>query len=166
MTTTPSVTKGIIIPYFPSTRSKGPEVMFEFNPSTVNISFNPTYIFNTAPVSSASFAQYGNSQPIEIEFELFLRHYKHAGQFKMYNVSKQLGIFRHFVEPPAESGDTPPFCQLLMGKTFSWLNRTLIGVITDMEVSILRQERDLSPMEAKVRINFKESKAISIAGAE
>lgn len=148
--------KGRLFSYNPVTREKTFEFSFMFNPSEIKVTFSPQFSYNTAATGSRAYAQYGNSEPLEISFTLFLFE-----QEKNNAVTLNLSYLRSLVEPVPNEADeslyrAPPIVYVDMGETFNWLDRSLYGVIDSLEVAVKRQNPDLSPQLAECEITFKE----------
>jgi len=164
-----TLTKGRVVGYNPIKRTKGERVDFQFNPSEITVDFEPNYVFNTAPVGSSAYAQYGNSSPVKLRFALFLRTTYDQPQ----NLTTSLYNLRQFIEPEQiedltiDLDKAPPMVQLILGDTFQWMYRPLYGVFSAMEVKITKQSRTLAPLEATVDVTFIESRisSLSIGGS-
>ena len=160
-----ALTKGRVVGYNPITRTKGRRIDFQFNPNELTIDFEPNYVFNTAPVGSMAYAQYGNSAPIKLRFSLYLRTTYDSGAV---NLTTALYNLRRFVEPESVEDITidleqsPPMVQLILGDAFNWMYRPIYGVFSAMEVKITKQDQNLAPLEATVDVTFFESRISSL----
>lgn len=165
----PEPTKGYIVLFDPVKRTKGERINFMFNPNQLTVTFTPNYTFKSAPVNSNSFAQFGNSEPMTVKFDLFLR-----GK----TVPENLALLKRLVDnkPLRSPFAYPPLCRLYLGRSLDWIGQSVIsdssfatapdiefsktvptGVIDSMEIVITRQSPTLKPYEATVTISFSES---------
>ena len=146
--------KGYFVKYDPVKRKKLGRYVFQYNPNSVSVAIGPAYNFNTAPVGSTAFAQYGYSEPVNISFSLFLEG---------HDTQENLRSLRSFVESdPTANYANPPMAKLLLGNSLVWLQRVPIGVVDSLDVDITRQDRRLNPLQATIKIKFIESRVSSL----
>lgn len=127
--------KGKFVLINPLTRATIKEHPFLYNPTEIKANFKPNYTFKSAALSYPAFAQYNNSEPLEISFSLFLRKEDRS------SVQNELLALRELCDVNRSNEsfngmDTPPVTRLIYGDVFSWLERKpLYGVVTELSVT-------------------------------